>query len=103
MIKGLSKKILICILVFIIIFNFWITSVTYADGKTVEEVEESHNQQMEANETGLAGIISLIFRLPIIITISPSRRCHFGTYYPQRSYAGGGGRLCPVPLHPKPC
>ena len=66
MIKGLSKKILICILVFIIIFNFWITSVTYADGKTVEEVEESHNQQMEANETGLAGIISLIFRLPII-------------------------------------
>ena len=78
MMKVLSKKILICILVFIIMFNFGFTIVTYADNTTnttntvtrtltVKEVEESHNQQVDANSTGLIGILSMIIRLPLII------------------------------------
>ena len=52
MVKGVFKKILICILVFIMMFNFCIASITFAapddepepdSGEiTVEEMEEKH-------------------------------------------------------------
>lgn len=73
MIKKSIEKMLICILIFIVLFNFLLTSVTYADNTTnttnsvtastsAEETEAKHNERLEESNSGLGGIILSIIR-----------------------------------------
>lgn len=68
MIKGVFKKTLICILIFVIMFNFGITSITQATNTTnttnstnttmsAEEAEALDNEKSEKASTGLGGIL----------------------------------------------
>ena len=79
MIKRTLEKMLICILIFILLFNFLLTSVTYADPPenetgnevvvttSVEENEEKHNNRLEDANSGLAGILLMLIRLSMYI------------------------------------
>ena len=92
MIKGVLKKILICILISIIMFNFGITSVTFAapvtperiddfaetpevpedeedeesdgagSGTSVAEIEEQQNNRLDGVLDGIAGILTWFYR-----------------------------------------
>ena len=89
MVKESLKKILICILVFIIMFNFMLASVTFADpgaggteeaggfaggtedtDKVVQEAEEKHNSRLEDANSGLAGVLFMVLRLGLYIPAS---------------------------------
>ena len=88
MIKRSFEKMLICILIFIILFNFLLTSVTYADNTTnetntvvvtssVEENEAKHDERLEENSSGLAGILLMLIRLSMYI---PAMIANLETY-----------------------
>lgn len=85
MIKGVFKKTLICILIFILMFNFCITSVTFAEPSgpeeqqtseeptiqtSAEEVEAQSNEKAEKVSTGLVGTIMSLIRGLIYLVVS---------------------------------
>lgn len=74
MIRESLKKMLICILVFILLFNFLIASVSFADTEgnvvtstSVEEHEAKQNNRVEEAGSGLSGILLMVIRLIMYI------------------------------------